>query len=146
MMQIKEIMNKIPHRYPFILVDRVLHVEKFVNLSAIKNVSINEPYFSGHFPDNPVMPGVLILESLAQASSIFAQFSGANVGENAIQVFAAIDNVRFKRIVVPGDQLKLQIEYIKHKKGIWKIKGTALVEDEIACSADLTSATREFSG
>ncbi|NQY43226.1 MAG: 3-hydroxyacyl-ACP dehydratase FabZ [Legionellales bacterium] len=143
-MHIKEILNKIPHRYPFILVDRVLHVKEFVELVAIKNVSINEPYFNGHFPGNPVMPGVLILESLAQASSIFAQCSGATVKENDIQVFAAIDNVRFKKIVEPGDQLMLKIEYVKHKRDVWKIKGTALVEDEVVCSADLTSATREF--
>lgn len=143
-MNIREILNNLPHRYPFILVDRVVSIKESENLVAIKNVTMNEPFFQGHFPGNPVMPGVLILEALAQASSIFAVASGAKVGKNAVQVFAAIDNVRFKRIVEPGDQLELRIEYLKHRNDVWKIKGLALVDDEIACSADLTSATKEF--
>lgn len=143
-MKIHEILNKIPHRYPFIMIDRVTHIEKGVELKAIKNVSINEPYFMGHFPGNPVMPGVLILEALAQASSVFAIGSGAEVSDNAIQVFAAIDNVRFKKMVIPGDQLELHVEYIKHRKHIWKIKGTARVDGEVVCTADLTSASMEF--
>ncbi len=143
-MRISEILAKIPHRYPFILVDKVISIEEGVKLVAIKNVTMNEPYFMGHFPGNPVMPGVLILEALAQAAAIFAIHSGAELEENTVHVFAAIDNVRFKQIVQPGDQLELHVEYIKHRKSIWKIRGIAKVDDEIVCSADLTSAAKEF--
>lgn len=145
LVNINKILETLPHRYPFILVDRVINIDPGKSLTAIKNVTINEPFFQGHFPGNPVMPGVLILEALAQASAIFALSSGAEIANNSVQVFAGIDNAKFKKIVVPGDQLLLQIEYLRHKQSIWKILGKAYVGDELACSAELTSAIKDFS-
>ena len=143
-LDIHEVLKYLPHRYPFILVDKVVELMPNEFIAAVKNVSINEPYFQGHFPNRPVMPGVLILEALAQASAILA-FKSTNTvpSEDSLYYFAGLDKVKFKRIVEPGDQLRLEVEIVKHKQGVWKVRGVAKVGDEIACTADLTSAKRD---
>ncbi len=139
---IREILQLMPHRYPFLLIDRVISFEPVKTLTALKNVTVNEPYFPGHFPGQPIMPGVLQLEALAQASAILAFKSLKALGESAkgMFYFAGVDNARFKRMVVPGDQLLLKVDVIKEKRGIWKISAQATVDGELACSADLLAA------
>ena len=137
-MNINEVKNFLPHRYPFLLIDRVVDIEIGKSLTAIKNISFNEPQFTGHFPSQPIMPGVLIVEALAQATGILAFKS--EVGrpqEGQIYMLVGVDNVRFKKMVEPGDQLKLVVEVITVKRGIWKFKGTAYVEDKVVTSAEL---------
>ena len=137
-MNINEVKNFLPHRYPFLLVDKVIDFEIGKSLTAIKNVSFNEPQFTGHFPSQPIMPGVLIVEALAQATGILAFKS--EVGrpqEGQIYMLVGVDNVRFKKMVEPGDQLKLVVEVITVKRGIWKFKGTAYVQDKVVTSAEL---------
>ena len=135
---IQEILKLLPHRYPFILIDRVLDFEPQKSLTAIKNVSINEPFFTGHFPDNPIMPGVLILEALAQASVVFAfQTTKTMPSDGVLYLFAGINKARFKRMVRPGDQLQLDVELIKERKNLWKFLGKASVDGELACSAEI---------
>lgn len=141
MMDIKQILEYLPHRYPFLLVDRVLEMEVGKSLVAIKNVTINEPYFVGHFPEQPVMPGVLILEALAQASCILASETiNARPNDGFLNLFAAIDNARFKHIVEPGDQLRLEVNIERHKQAIWKFNNQALVNGKLVCEADMTCA------
>lgn len=144
-LDIQDILQLLPHRYPFLLVDRVVHYEMSEErkvLRAIKNVSFNEPFFQGHFPERPVFPGVLILEAMAQATGIlaFRMVGKPNPGE--LYYFASIDNARFKRPVVPGDQLVLDVEYLKERRGIAKFTGVATVDGEVVCSADLMRAKR----
>ena len=137
-MNINEVKNFLPHRYPFLLIDRVVDFETGKRLTAIKNVSFNEPQFIGHFPSQPIMPGVLIVEALAQATGILAFKS--EVGrpqEGQIYMLVGVDNARFKRMVEPGDQLKLEVEVITVKRGIWKFKGTAYVDNQVVTSAEL---------
>jgi len=137
-MNINEVKNFLPHRYPFLLIDKVVDIEIGKRLTAIKNVSFNEPHFTGHFPSQPIMPGVLIIEALAQATGILAFKS--EVGkpkEGQIYMLVGVDNARFKRMVEPGDQLKLEVEVLTVKRGIWKFKGIALVDDQIVTSAEL---------
>ena len=137
-MNINEVKNFLPHRYPFLLIDRVIDFETGKRLTAIKNISFNEPQFTGHFPSQPIMPGVLIIEALAQATGILAFKS--EVGrpqEGQIYMLVGVDNARFKRIVEPGDQLKLEVEVITVKRGIWKFKGTAYVDGKVVTSAEL---------
>ncbi len=141
---IKQIFSLIPHRYPFILVDRVIDYKVMDHLTAIKNVTINDPFFSGHFPGNPVMPGVLILEALAQASAILSSLSRApREGHKILHLFAGIDNAKFKHVVTPGDQLRLEVKLIGQKRDFWRVHGEAYVDDTLACSADLLSAAKE---
>jgi 3-hydroxyacyl-[acyl-carrier-protein] dehydratase len=143
MMDIHEILTKLPHRYPILLVDRVLSLEKDKCIQALKNVSINEPYFVGHFPNRPVMPGVLILEAMAQAAALLSFASaGKPLDDNTIYYFAGIDAARFKRPVEPGDQLILDVELLRQKSGIYKFKGVARVGDAIACEAELMCTMR----
>lgn len=137
-MDITEVFNFLPHRYPFLLIDKVTNIDLGKSLTAIKNVSFNEPQFTGHFPDQPIMPGVLIVEALAQATGILAFKS--EVGKpvsGQIYMLVGIDKVRFKQMVVPGDQLKLTVEVITQKKGIWKFDCKAFVEDKLVTSAVL---------
>lgn len=144
-LDIHEILKYLPHRYPFLLIDRVLEYVPDSHLIGIKNVSHNEPYFLGHFPQRPVMPGVLILEALAQATGILAFKTVDRIPDNnSLYYFVGIDNARFKRPVEPGDQLRLEVEFIKRKRGIWKFNGKALVDNEIACSAEIMCAEREI--
>ncbi len=139
-MNIDEILTLLPHRYPFLLVDRVLSFESGKSLHAIKNVTINEPFFTGHFPQKAVMPGVLITEALAQAAGILAIHDEKEHPDNMMFYLGAIENARFKKMVVPGDQLHLKIEILKHRAQIWKFKGEALVEGEVVCTAEITCA------
>lgn len=140
-LDIHEILKFLPHRYPFLLIDRVLDYEPGERLTAIKNVTINEPFFPGHFPIRPVMPGVLIMEALAQATGMLAYVSSDNIStENSLYYFAGIDNARFRKPVEPGDQLVLEVELIKSKRGIWKFKGQAKVDGKVVASADLMCA------
>lgn len=142
---VNQILNLIPHRYPFILVDRVLEYKTMDYLTAIKNVTINEQFFVGHFPGNPVMPGVLILESLAQACAILSSLSlEQDENRELIHFFAGIDNAKFKQMVVPGDQLRLEVKFMSKKRDFWRMHAEAYVEDKLACSADLLSAAKEI--
>jgi 3-hydroxyacyl-[acyl-carrier-protein] dehydratase len=145
MMDIAEIKKYLPHRYPFLLVDRVTEIEIGKSIVAYKNVSVNEPFFEGHFPDNPVMPGVLIVEALAQAAGILG-FKTANKKpeDGSIYYFVGIDDVRIKRKVVPGDQLKLKAVVLAEKRGIWKFECVATVDDELVCSATIMCADRKI--
>ncbi len=140
------ILKALPHRYPFLLVDRVLDLEVGKSIKALKNVSMNEHYFVGHFPEKPVMPGVLILEALAQAGGILADKSTEALNlPPGLWLFAGIDNARFKQIVTPGDQLILTLEVVRSKKEFWKLHGEATVNGQLACSADLMSIRKELS-
>ena len=142
---IKQIFSILPHRYPMILVDRVLDFKPFESLTAIKNVTINENFFAGHFPNNPIMPGVLMLESLAQACGLLAGLSQTpeeNYG--ILHFFAGIDNAKFKHVVTPGDQLRLEVKLMARKREFWRMHGEAYVGDKLACSADLLSAAKEI--
>ncbi len=145
MMDIHQILKKLPHRYPILLVDRVLQVEKGERIVALKNVTINEPYFVGHFPHRPVMPGVLILEALAQASALLA-FATDNTepDENTVYYFVGIDGARFKRPVEPGDQLHLDVKLERMKAGIAKFSARALVDGELAAEAQLMCTIRKI--
>lgn len=144
-MDIHQILQQLPHRYPILLVDRVLELEKGVRIRALKNVSINEPVFLGHFPHHPVMPGVLILEALAQAAALLT-FETLNTTPDAdtVYYFAGIDGARFKRPVVPGDQLILEVSLDRAKAGIYKFKAKALVGTEIAAEADLMCTMKKI--
>lgn len=143
-MDINEVLKYLPHRYPFLLVDRVLDYKVGEYLEALKNVSCNEPHFTGHFPQRPVMPGVLITESLAQATSILATLSSSRQSDDSLFYLAGIDNARFKRQVEPGDQLQLRVDFIKEKRGIWKFATRASVEGKLACSAEIICAERDI--
>lgn len=137
LLDINELRKYLPHRYPFLLIDKVTEVEKGKTLTAFKNVTMNEPFFTGHFPIAPVMPGVLIVEALAQASGILIfQTIGRYPSEDELFYLAGINNARFKRMVIPGDVLKLDIELLKNAHGLWKFKGTASVDGEVACVAE----------
>ena len=144
-MDIHEILRLLPHRYPIILVDRVLELEPGKRIAALKNVSVNEPVFSGHFPHYPVMPGVLIIEALAQAAAIlsFVTFD-KRADENSVYYFAGIDNARFKRPVGPGDQLRLEVELLREMRGIGKFSARALVDGQVAAEAELLCAYRRI--
>lgn len=144
MMDIAEIKKYLPHRYPFLLVDRVTAIDIGKSIVAYKNVSVNEPFFEGHFPDNPVMPGVLIVEAMAQAAGILG-FKTANKTpeDGSIYYFVGIDNARFKRKVVPGDQVVLSAKVLAEKRGIWKFDCEATVDGEMVCSATIMCADRK---
>jgi len=145
-MDIHKILEKLPHRYPFLLVDRVLELDMNKRIRALKNVSINEPFFQGHFPHRPVMPGVLMLEALAQAAALLAfESTGDGVDENMVIYFAGIDGARFKRPVEPGDQLILEVTLDRVKSGIYKFTAQGLVDGELAVSAELMCTKRKVS-
>jgi 3-hydroxyacyl-[acyl-carrier-protein] dehydratase len=142
-MDIQHILRRLPHRYPFLLVDRVLEVEEGVRIKALKNVTINEPFFAGHFPSRPVMPGVLMLEALAQAAALLAFRSMAEgLGDDTVYYFVGIDGARFKRPVVPGDQLVLEAELTRAKSSIYKFRTRAMVGAELAVEAELMCTMR----
>jgi 3-hydroxyacyl-[acyl-carrier-protein] dehydratase len=144
-MDIHEILTRLPHRYPILLVDRVLELVKGERIRAIKNVSINEPFFLGHFPHRPVMPGVLILEAMAQAATLLALRSMDMVlDEKSVVYFAGIDGARFKRPVEPGDQLVLEVTLGRAKAGIYKFTAKALVGDQLAAEAELMCTMRRL--
>jgi 3-hydroxyacyl-[acyl-carrier-protein] dehydratase len=145
-LDIHEILKLLPHRYPFLLIDRVIDIQLGQSLVAIKNVSMNEAFFNGHFPGRPVMPGVLILEAMAQAGGVLAYKSTESTPEDGVlYYFAGIDKARFRRVVEPGDQLRLEVKVLRSKRGIWVLEGSAYVGDELACSAEFMSASKSNS-
>jgi 3-hydroxyacyl-[acyl-carrier-protein] dehydratase len=142
-MDIHEIRKQLPHRYPFLLVDRVLELEKGKRIKALKNVTINEPFFGGHFPNRPVMPGVLMLEAMAQAAALLAfDTAGVTMDDNTVYYFAGIDGARFKRPVEPGDQLIMDVDLDRVRAGIYKFKGVIRVVDVVVCEAELMCTMR----
>ena len=142
-MDIAEIMRYLPHRYPFLLVDRIVELDQNKSIRGIKNVTMNEPFFEGHFPGYPVMPGVLVIEALAQLASILAwKISGRSPGDGTIIFFATIDNARFRQQVRPGDQLRLESEVQRMVRGVGKFAVRAKVDGEIVAEADLMAAMR----
>ena len=145
MMDIHQILEKLPHRYPILLVDRVLDLQKGASIRALKNVTINEPFFTGHFPHRPVMPGVLMLEAMAQAAALLAfETLGITPDDKTVYYFAGIDGARFKRPVEPGDQMVMEITLNRMKAGLFKFHGRTLVEGELACEADLMCTMRSI--
>jgi 3-hydroxyacyl-[acyl-carrier-protein] dehydratase len=143
-MDIYKILELLPHRYPMLLVDRVTDLERGVKITAIKNVTVNEPFFTGHFPHRPVMPGVMMLEALAQVAGLLAfESTDTHLDENSAYYFVGIDNARFKRPVEPGDQLRLEVQLDRVKSGIYKFNAQAFVGDELAVSADLMCTVRK---
>jgi 3-hydroxyacyl-[acyl-carrier-protein] dehydratase len=137
MMDIKDIQNLLPHRYPFLLVDRIIQMETGTRAVGIKNVTINEEFFQGHFPNHPIMPGVLIVEALAQVAGILALKSGAAAGKAVY--FLSIERAKFRKPVVPGDQLKLEVSILQQRGNVWKFSGNAFVEDKIAAESEFTA-------
>ncbi|SHE30282.1 3-hydroxyacyl-[acyl-carrier-protein] dehydratase [Lampropedia hyalina DSM 16112] len=145
MMNIHKILKLLPHRYPFLLVDRVTELVLGERIRAYKNVTINEPFFTGHFPGKPVMPGVLVLEALAQAAGLLSfETMGEAPGDDKVFYFVGIDNARFKKPVVPGDQLVLEVSIDRIRGGIHKFKGVAKVDDQVVCEAELMCTMRPF--
>lgn len=144
-MDIHKVLSLLPHRYPFLLIDRVLDFEPDTYLVGLKNVSVNEPFFTGHFPVRPVMPGVLIVEAMAQATGLLAMMSRPEeVGEKALYYFVGIDKARFKRPVEPGDQLIMRVTLEAVRRGIWKFNGEARVDDRLVASAEIMCTARDF--
>lgn len=144
-MEIEEIREYLPHRYPFLLVDRVLELELGKDITAIKNVTINEPYFNGHFPELPIMPGVLIIEAMAQAAGILGfKTVDKKPADGSIYMFVGADKMRFKRPVVPGDQLKLHAEILAVKRGIWKFACSSEVDGQMVASGEVLCADRQI--
>ncbi|UAA39716.1 3-hydroxyacyl-ACP dehydratase FabZ [Paraneptunicella aestuarii] len=140
--EIEEILELLPHRYPMLLVDRVTEVKLGESIKAYKNITFNEPCFTGHFPGKPIFPGVLILEALAQAAGILGFKTAGNSDD--LYLYAGIDKARFKRPVVPGDRLDFDVQFIKEKRGIWKFQGVASVDGNEACSAEFMCAMRKM--
>jgi 3-hydroxyacyl-[acyl-carrier-protein] dehydratase len=136
MMNVVDIMKKLPHRYPFLLVDRIIAMEPNVSITGIKNVTINEPFFQGHFPGQPIMPGVLIIEAMAQVGGVLA-FS-THTDANAV-FFMSIEKAKFRKPVVPGDQLIMELRVTHQRGNVWKLSGVAKVEDKVVAEADLTA-------
>jgi 3-hydroxyacyl-[acyl-carrier-protein] dehydratase len=142
-MDVYEVMKHLPHRYPFLLVDRVLECTPGQSVVAIKNVTINEPFFPGHFPQRPVMPGVLIMEAMAQASGMLAYRTDPSLEQpGSLYFFVGMDKVRFKRQVEPGDQLRFEVDLVRTKRGMWMFSGKALVDGQVAASGDLMMTVR----
>jgi 3-hydroxyacyl-[acyl-carrier-protein] dehydratase len=136
MMNVIDIMKKLPHRYPFLLVDRIIAMEPNVSITGIKNVTINEPFFQGHFPGQPIMPGVLIIEAMAQVGGVLAFSTGTDAKS---VFFMSIEKAKFRKPVVPGDQLKMELRVTHQRGNVWKLSGVAKVEDVVVAEADLTA-------
>ena len=136
MLTINEIMKNLPHRYPFLMVDRIVELEPGERATGIKNVTINEPFFQGHFPDQPIMPGVLIIEAMAQVAGVLAFRSG--VEGNSVY-FMSIDNAKFRRPIVPGDQVIMEIKVLKKRGNVWKFSGVATVEEKLVAESEFTA-------
>ncbi|MBI5076497.1 MAG: 3-hydroxyacyl-ACP dehydratase FabZ [Nitrospirae bacterium] len=136
MMNVVDIMKKLPHRYPFLLVDRIIAMEPSVSITGIKNVTINEPFFQGHFPGQPIMPGVLIIEAMAQVGGVLAFSTGTDAKS---VFFMSIEKAKFRKPVVPGDQLKMELKVIQQRGNVWKLSGVAKVDDKVVAEAYLTA-------
>lgn len=136
MMNVIDIMKKLPHRYPFLLVDRIIAMEPNVSITGIKNVTINEPFFQGHFPGQPIMPGVLIIEAMAQVGGVLAFSTGTDAKS---VFFMSIEKAKFRKPVVPGDQLKMELRVVQQRGNVWKLSGVAKVDDKVVAEADLTA-------
>ncbi len=144
-MNINDVLKYLPHRYPMLLIDRVISCEPGKSLTAIKNVTYNENFFQGHFPNRPVMPAALILEAMAQATGIFALKSlGTLPNERSIYYFVGVDKARFRRPIEPGDQMKIEVRLVRTARGVWKVESDASVDGEVAASAELMGALREI--
>jgi 3-hydroxyacyl-[acyl-carrier-protein] dehydratase len=141
MIDIKQIMDILPHRYPFLLVDRVISVEKGVKIVGIKNVTFNEPFFQGHFPGNPIMPGVLIVEAMAQAAGILA-FRSSETESKGVY-FMSIEKAKFRKPVVPGDQMILEVSLLQRRSNVWRFSGIAKVDDKVVSEAEFTAMTTD---
>ena len=141
-MNIQKIMEVLPHRYPFLLVDRIEEVEKGVKAVGYKNVTINEPFFQGHFPDHPIMPGVLIVEAMAQVGGAYVTVVD-EIDDDRVTYFVGIDKARFRKPVVPGDQLRLEMELVSRRRGIYQFRGKAYVEDTLVAAAELKATFAE---
>jgi len=139
MIGLKEIQEVLPHRYPFLLVDRILEMEMGKRVVGLKNVSINEPFFTGHFPGHPIMPGVLILEAMAQVGGFLLMRSFGVKGEKKVLYFTGIDGARFRRPVVPGDQIRFEVEILQTRRQICRLKGVALVDGTLAAEAEMSA-------
>lgn len=139
MLDLNEILKYIPHRYPFLLVDRILEIQGDEKIIGIKNVSFNENFFSGHFPNHPVMPGVLICEAMAQVGAIFAHNARGVMNGNKVFVLTGLDKVKFKRPVAPGDQLRLELTCLRRRGSFWKMQGVALVDGKVAAQAEISA-------
>lgn len=136
-----QIQQILPHRYPFLLIDKVIECKPKIQLTALKNITFNEPFFQGHFPKNPVFPGVLMIEAMAQATALLTAQSDDQFGTNTTYFLAGVDNARFKRQVVPGDQLLLEAVFIKNKRHLWSFECRAIVDSKLASSANIMCAT-----
>lgn len=146
-MDIHEILEYLPHRYPFLLVDRVLEVVPGERITALKNVSMNEPFFPGHYPHHPVMPGVLVIEAMAQTAAILSfKTMGSQPDDKSVYYFVGIDGARFKRPVGPGDQLMMEVSITLSKRGMWKFSAQAKVDGQVACEAELICTVRKLEG
>jgi 3-hydroxyacyl-[acyl-carrier-protein] dehydratase len=143
MLEIKEIMKMLPHAYPFLLVDRIIELESGKRIVGIKNVTYNEPFFPGHFPGRPIMPGVLIVEAMAQTAGVLVFESVPEEEQKKPVYFLGVDNVRFRKPVIPGDQLRLELEITKHRQSIWGFKGKTLVDGKLVAEAELLAMLGE---
>ena len=144
-MDINEVLEHLPHRYPFVLIDRVESMEVGKKITAIKNVTVNEPFFPGHFPHYPVMPGVLVVEAMAQAAAILSfKTMGEKPSDNSVYYFVGIDSARFKKPIIPGDQIILNVSIVRILKGIWKYEGIATVDNEIVAEANLMCILKDI--
>ena len=139
MLDVKDIFKSIPHRYPFLLVDRIVEIDGNEKVVGIKNVSINEGFFQGHFPKRPVMPGVLICEAMAQVGAIFAHNARGGMTDNKVFVLTGLDNVKFKRPVEPGDQLRMELTCLKRRGSFWKMQGIASVDGKLVAQAEISA-------
>jgi beta-hydroxyacyl-ACP dehydratase FabZ len=144
MLDVKDILKYIPHRYPFLLVDRIVEIHGEEKIVGIKNVSFNENFFQGHFPDRPVMPGVLICEAMAQVGAIFAHNARGGMADNKVFVLTGLDNVKFKRPVEPGDQLRMELTCLKRRGSYWKMQGVATVDGKVVAQAEISAMEIEM--
>ena len=144
MIEVREILKYLPHRYPFLLVDRILEIHGDEKIVGIKNVSINENFFQGHFPNRPVMPGVLICEAMAQVGAIFAHTARGGIEDHKVFVLTGLDNVKFKRPVEPGDQLRMELTCLKRRGSYWKMQGVASVEGKVVAQAEISAMEVEL--
>ena len=144
MLDVKEILKHLPHRYPFLLVDRIVEIQGSERIVGIKNVSFNENFFQGHFPNRPVMPGVLICEAMAQVGAILAQSARGGMNDQKVFVLTGLDNVKFKRPVEPGDQLRLELTALKRRGSFWKMQGMATVDGKVVAQAEISAMEIEM--